>query len=102
MRDVTLLSMKNKSVQLCQFVHHAKFRCIMTTLNKLFKIDFERWGGNRKRAKIGIVLVSTSLPYCAAFFFAAFSACEAHDDWSRPRPMRVDASSAAKWRPTTS
>ena len=45
MRDVTLLSMKNKSVQNCRFVHHAKFHCIMTTLNKLFKIEFERWGG---------------------------------------------------------
>ena len=45
MRDVTLLSMKNKSVQMCQCVHHVKFRCIMTTLNKLFKIEFERWGG---------------------------------------------------------
>ena len=44
MRHVTLLSMKNKSVQNCRFVHHAKFHCIMTTLNKLFKIEFERWG----------------------------------------------------------
>ena len=42
MRDVTLLSMKNKSVQNCRFVHHAKFHCIMTTLNKLFKTEFER------------------------------------------------------------
>ena len=45
MRDVTLLSMKNKSVQNCRFVHHDKFHCIMTKLNKLFKIEFERWGG---------------------------------------------------------
>ena len=41
MRDVMLLSMKNKSVHSCRFVHHAKFHCIMTTLNKLFKIKFE-------------------------------------------------------------
>ena len=34
--------MKNKSVQSCQFVHHAKFHCIMTTLNKLFENHFER------------------------------------------------------------
>ena len=34
--------MKNKSVHSCRFVHHAKFYCIMTTLNKLFKIKFER------------------------------------------------------------
>ena len=47
MRDVTLLSMKNKSVQNCRFVHHAKFHCIVTTLNKLFKIEFERWGGGK-------------------------------------------------------
>ena len=45
MRDVTLLSMKNKSVQNCRFVHHAKFHCNLTTLNKLFKIEFERLGG---------------------------------------------------------
>ena len=51
MRDVTLLSMKNKSVQNCRFVHHAKFHYIMRTLNKFFKIEFERWGGNWKRAK---------------------------------------------------
>ena len=34
--------MKNKSDQSCRFVHHAKFHCIMITLNKLFKIEFER------------------------------------------------------------
>ena len=48
MRDVTLLSMKNKSVQNCGFVHHAKFHCIMTTLNKLFKIEFERGGTGKE------------------------------------------------------
>ena len=48
MRDLTLLSMKNKSVQNCRFVHHAKFHCIMTALNKLFKIEFERWGETGK------------------------------------------------------
>ena len=37
--------MKNKSVHSCRFVHHAKFHCIMTTLIKLFKIEFERGGG---------------------------------------------------------
>ena len=41
--------MKNKSVQNCRFVHHAKFHCIVTTLNRLFKIEFER-GGDWKRA----------------------------------------------------
>ena len=40
--------MKNKSVQNCRFVHHAKFHCIMTTLNRLFKIEFERGGGTGK------------------------------------------------------
>ena len=39
--------MKNKYVQNCRFVHHAKFHCIMTTLDRLFKIKFER-GGTRK------------------------------------------------------
>ena len=33
--------MKNKSVHNCQFVHHANFHCIMTTLNKVFKNEFE-------------------------------------------------------------
>ena len=42
MRDVTLYSMKNESDQSFRFVHHAKFHCIMITLNKLFKIEFER------------------------------------------------------------
>ena len=42
--------MKNKSVQNCRFVHHAKFHCIMKTLNRLFKTEFERGGGNWKRA----------------------------------------------------
>ena len=41
--------MKNKSVQNCRFVHHAKLHCIVTTLNRLFKIEFER--GDWKRAK---------------------------------------------------
>ena len=40
--------MMNKSVQNCRFVHHAKFHCIMTTLNRLFKIEFERGGGLEK------------------------------------------------------
>ena len=40
--------MKNKSVQNCRFVHHTKFHCIVTTLIRLFKIEFER--GNWKRA----------------------------------------------------
>ena len=33
--------MKNKSVHSCRFFHHAKFHCIITTLNKLFKVEFE-------------------------------------------------------------
>ena len=33
------------AVQNCRFVHHAKFHCIVTTLNRLFKIEFERGGG---------------------------------------------------------
>ena len=42
MRDVTLWSINNKSDQNCRFVHHAKFHCIMTTFNRLFKIQFGR------------------------------------------------------------
>ena len=45
MRDVTLLNMKNKSVHSCRFVHHAKYHCLMTTLIKLFEIEFEKGGG---------------------------------------------------------
>ena len=41
--------MKNKAVYSCLFVHHAKFHCIMTSLNKPFKIEFE--GGKWKRAQ---------------------------------------------------
>ena len=43
MRDVTLLSMENKSVHSCRFVRYAKFHCIMTTLNMLFRTEIERW-----------------------------------------------------------
>ena len=49
--------MKNKSVHSCRFVHHAKFHCIMTTVNKLFKIEFER-GETGKKPKISNVLFS--------------------------------------------
>ena len=36
--------MKNKSVQNCRFFHHAKFDCVMTSLNRHFKIEFESGG----------------------------------------------------------
>ena len=41
MRDVSMWRMKNKSVHSCQFFPHAKIHCIMATLNKLFKNEFE-------------------------------------------------------------
>ena len=34
--------MKVQCVQSCRLVHHAKFHIIMTTLNKLFKMELER------------------------------------------------------------
>ena len=43
--------MKKKSVQNCRFVHYAKFHCIVTTLNRLFKIEFERGVGTGKEPK---------------------------------------------------
>ena len=43
--------MKNKSVHCCRFVHHAKFHCIMTSLNKLFKIEL-KGGGLEKSPKL--------------------------------------------------
>ena len=36
---------EKQSVHNCQFVHHANFHCIMTTLNKVFKNAFEGGGG---------------------------------------------------------
>ena len=51
--------MKNKSVHSCRFVHHAKFHCIMTTFNKLFKIEFER--GNWKTPKRSNILPVSQL-----------------------------------------
>ena len=48
MRDVTLYSVKKKSVHSCRLVHHTKFHCIMAMLNKLFKFEFERAGGTGK------------------------------------------------------
>ena len=49
--------MKNKSVHSCRFVHHAKFHCIMTTLSKLFKIEFER-GGTGKEPIVSMKIIS--------------------------------------------
>ena len=49
--DVTLYSMKNKSVHRCRFVHHAKFHSIMAMLNKLFKFEFERAGGGLQKSR---------------------------------------------------
>ena len=43
--------MKNKSVQNCRFVHHAKFHCIMTTLNR---------GGGKETGKEPNMLVKKS------------------------------------------
>ena len=45
--------MKNKSVQNCRFVHHAKCHCFMTTLNRLFKIEIQR-GGTGKEPLAGL------------------------------------------------
>ena len=42
--------MKNKYVQNCRFVDHTKFQCIMTTLKRLFKNEFE--GGTGKEPKM--------------------------------------------------
>ena len=60
MRDVTLYSMKNKFVHNCQFVHHAKFYCNMTTLNKLFKVEFDRGGGGGGLEKSRLCYISFS------------------------------------------
>ena len=40
--------MKNKSVQNCRFFHDTKFHCIMKTLNRLLKIEFERGGTGKE------------------------------------------------------
>ena len=47
--------MENKSVQNCRFVHHAKFHCIVTTLHRLFKIEFERGGETGKEPNIFVL-----------------------------------------------
>ena len=57
--------MKNKSVQNCRFVHHAKFHCIMTTLKELFKIKFERGGGTGKEPKLFIIFIRK---FCGKIF----------------------------------
>ena len=57
--------MKNKSVHSWRFVHHAKFHCIMTTLNKLFKIEFER--GELERSQYVIVIYQQGV--CNRYFF---------------------------------
>ena len=41
-----------KSVHSCRFVNHAKFPCIMTTLKKFFKVEFERGELEKSRKKL--------------------------------------------------
>ena len=67
MPDVTLLSMKNKSVQNCRFVHHAKFHCIVKTLNRFFKIEFER--GETGKEPILFSKKDSELTECTICFF---------------------------------
>ena len=45
--------MKNKSVQNCGFVHHAKFNSIMTKFNSFFNIEFE--GGELEKSQNFVV-----------------------------------------------
>ena len=48
--------MKNKSVHSRRFVHHAKFHCIMTTLNKLSKLNLK--GGLETSSKLLLITIS--------------------------------------------
>ena len=57
--------MKNKSVQNCRFVHHAKNHCIVITLIRPFKIEFERGGGGGRTEKEPIQY----LVICETFHF---------------------------------
>ena len=52
--------MKNKSVQNCRFVHHARFHFLVTTLKRLLKIEFER-GETGKEPKV--------IPIFGSFYF---------------------------------
>ena len=66
--------MKNKSVHSCRFDHHAKFHCIMTTLNKRFKIEFER--GELEKSFYYLFVNSTNCSgfrhYCCGFSKIAY------------------------------
>ena len=55
--------MKNKSVQNCRIVHHAKFHCIVTTLKKFFKIEFEGGGGLEKSLLANTVITNHASAY---------------------------------------
>ena len=59
--------MKNKSVQNCRFVHHAKFPCIMTSimLNRFFKIEFEKvgGGGELEKSRNMLLIIKITLGY---------------------------------------
>ena len=68
--------MKKKSVLNCRFVHHAKLHCIVATLNRLFKIEFERGGtGKEPHFYYGLYGVQAifwpyfSLGKCFSMFF---------------------------------
>ena len=47
--------MKNKSVHSRRFVHHAKFHCIMTTLNTLSKLNLK---GVETSSKLLLITIS--------------------------------------------
>ena len=60
--------MKNKSVQNCRCLHHAKFHCIMTTLNRLFKIEVERGEtGKEPKKSVGKILLKNYHPEIVIF-----------------------------------
>ena len=56
-------SIKDKSVHSCRFVHHTKFYCIMTTLNKLFRIEFERGTGKEPQFDVKALVSCVSYIY---------------------------------------
>ena len=55
------------------FVHHAKFHCIMTRLNKLFKVEFER-GEPEKSPKTVLddIYLKFQLIFYIVFFFPSY------------------------------
>ena len=66
---------EEQSVHSCRFVHHAKLHRIMTTLNRLFKIEIQRGGTGKKPyldSRSVCCVVSSRVDQCCSYQKSCF------------------------------